>query len=228
MTAFPDIRPLSEKALAVTFGPDIDPDVHGRVLDLADWLYESPFPGLLAAVPAYASLTVHLDPLRVRAAWPGAVSPVRAVCIWLEKQLPVIPQGVREMTEPIDIPVRYGGADGPDLGEVAARTKMEESEVVRLHSETVYMVYMIGFLPGFPYLGILPPALELPRRDTPRTRVPAGSVAIAGRQTGIYPQSSPGGWHLIGRTTVQLFDSQRKPPALLAPGKRVRFIPVPA
>ena len=122
------------------------------------------------------------------------------------------------------IPVRYGGAEGPDLAEVANQLQQTEQDIVRLHVEALYRVFMIGFLPGFPYLGPLPAALMLPRRAVPRLKVPAGSVAIAGRQTGVYPQDSPGGWHVIGRTDVRLFDPGARPPALLRPGMAIRFI----
>ncbi|HLB54334.1 MAG TPA: 5-oxoprolinase subunit PxpB, partial [Gemmatimonadales bacterium] len=118
------------------------------------------------------------------------------------------------------IPVRY---DGPDLEEVSARTSLTREEVIRRHTAPEYLVYLLGFAPGFGYLGDLDPALILPRRSAPRTRVPAGSVAIAGAQTAVYPLETPGGWHLIGRTTLSLFDPRRDPPALLAPGDRVRF-----
>ena len=122
------------------------------------------------------------------------------------------------------VPVSYGGADGPDLADVAARTGLSEAEVVRLHSDAEYTVLVLGFMPGFPYLGILPVELDLPRRATPRVRVPAGSVAITGRQTGIYPFASPGGWHLIGRTSTRTWDPATNPPTLMAPGDRVRFV----
>jgi KipI family sensor histidine kinase inhibitor len=124
------------------------------------------------------------------------------------------------------VPVRYGGPDGPDLAEVAARTGHSEADVVRLHAAVEYRVFCVGFVPGFPYLGLVPEELALPRRATPRLRVPAGSVAIAGRQTGIYPADTPGGWHLIGRTDLPVWDPGREPPALLQPGARVRFVPV--
>ncbi len=124
-----------------------------------------------------------------------------------------------------EIPVRYGGLDGPDLAEVAERTGRSEAEVVALHAGPEYRVYLVGFVPGFPYLGVLPDELALPRRATPRVQVPAGSVAIAGRQTGIYPSPTPGGWHLIGRTDAPIWDARRDPPALLAPGARVLFVP---
>jgi KipI family sensor histidine kinase inhibitor len=125
----------------------------------------------------------------------------------------------------LTIPVRYGGAEGPDLAEVAARLRLTEDEVVRLHAGTVYRVFCMGFVPGFPYLGTLPAELALPRRSTPRLSVPAGSVAITGRQTGIYPAATPGGWHLVGRTDATIWDPRRDPPALLEPGARVRFQP---
>jgi KipI family sensor histidine kinase inhibitor len=124
-----------------------------------------------------------------------------------------------------EIGVSYGGADGPDLPDVAARTGLSEADVVRMHAGVEYRVFVLGFVPGFPYLGVVPAALDLPRRATPRVRVPAGSVAIAGRQAGIYPFATPGGWHLLGRTDAPLWDPRRDPPTLLAPGDRVRFTP---
>ena len=124
------------------------------------------------------------------------------------------------------IPVRYGGADGPDLLEVAERVGLASERVAELHASVVYRVAILGFMPGFAYLGELPQALRLPRRDTPRTRVPAGSVAIAGLQTAVYPAATPGGWHLLGRTDVRLWDIDRDPPAMLRPGDQVRFEPI--
>jgi biotin-dependent carboxylase-like uncharacterized protein len=125
-----------------------------------------------------------------------------------------------------EVPVLYGGSAGPDLADVAAACGLTEDQVVRLHSEPIYLVYMVGFAPGFPYLGLLPPALRVPRRRTPRTRVPVGSVAIADAFAGIYPQETPGGWHLLGRTPLRLFDPLRTPACLLRPGDRLRFVPV--
>lgn len=131
--------------------------------------------------------------------------------------------GVSDET-PVEIAVRYGGDDGPDLAEVARAHGLDERDVIRLHVEPVYVVAFVGFSPGFPYLLGLPDALATPRLRTPRTRVPGGSVGIGGRFTGIYPRSTPGGWLLIGRTDAELFDATRDPPALLAPGARVRFL----
>ena len=126
----------------------------------------------------------------------------------------------------MDIPVRYGGADGPDLDGVAYHAGLDADAVVRMHADAEYTVHMIGFAPGFPYLAGLPPQLATPRRASPRARVPAGSVGIAGSQTGIYPLSTPGGWRLIGRTDARLFRPAHEPPTLLAVGDRVRFVPI--
>lgn len=224
MTSFPDVRPLSEKAVAVTLGLHIDPVTHNRVLDLTEWLRAHPFPGLLDVVPAYASVTIHFDPSSLQKTWASALTPTQTVCAFIEKHLPAIPKISRETEALVEIPVHYGGGYGPDLPDVAKRLGLSQKEVVQFHSETIYRVYMIGFLPGFTYMGVLPTALVLPRRSTPRLHAPAGSVAIAGQQTGIYPQRCPGGWHLIGWTPVQLFDSQHDPPALLKPGDGIKFV----
>ena len=144
----------------------------------------------------------------------------------MEKTLPDTPLGISSAAPLTHIAVRYGGTHGPDLSEVAERLQLSDNEVIDLHTAAEYTVLMVGFLPGFPYLGPLPEALRLPRRDTPRLRVPPGSVAIAGGQTGIYPQASPGGWHLIGHTDFRVFDPSEQPPARLQPGQRVRFVAV--
>ena len=126
----------------------------------------------------------------------------------------------------VEVPVVYGGEFGPDLDFVSLHTRLPVEEVIRLHSGGEYPVYMIGFTPGFPYLGGMDGRLASPRLETPRTRIPMGSVGIAGEQTGIYPQESPGGWRIIGRTPLRLFDLQREPPCLLSPGDVVRFVPI--
>lgn len=214
------VERLGEAALLAVLGDEVDPAVNARVHRLAAALRSARqrIPGLGEPVPAYASVLTPFDPLRVDEATVRA-----AVDAAL---LVAATSGDAESTDRILIPVRYGGDDGPDLAEVAARTGLGEDDVVRLHVGSEYRVFCLGFVPGFPYLGVLPRALELPRRATPRVRVPAGSVAIAGRQTGIYPAATPGGWHLIGRTELAAWDPDRDPPALLAPGSRVRFVPV--
>ena len=167
-------------------------------------------PGVVELVPAYRTLLVVADPERA-----GALDELAARLPALE-----LPPADAVAGDPVEIPVRY---DGQDLPEVAGLTGLDVEEVVRRHTAPEYTVAFLGFSPGFPYLVGLDPALEVPRRDTPRTSIPAGSVGLAGGQTGIYPSASPGGWQLIGRTEVTLFDPGRDPPALLAPGGRLRF-----
>jgi KipI family sensor histidine kinase inhibitor len=167
-------------------------------------------PGVVELVPAYRTLLVVADPERA-----GALDELAARLPALE-----LPPAEAVAGDPVEIPVRY---DGQDLPEVAGLTGLDAEEVVRRHTAPEYTVAFLGFSPGFPYLVGLDPALEVPRRDTPRTSIPAGSVGLAGGQTGIYPSASPGGWQLIGRTEVTLFDPRRDPPALLAPGSRLRF-----
>ena len=167
-------------------------------------------PGVVELVPAYRTLLVVADPERA-----GALDELAARLPALE-----LPPAEAVAGDPVEIPVRY---DGQDLPEVVGLTGLDAEEVVRRHTAPEYTVAFLGFSPGFPYLVGLDPALEVPRRDTPRTSIPAGSVGLAGGQTGVYPSASPGGWQLIGRTEVTLFDLRRDPPALLAPGSRLRF-----
>ena len=215
------INIISEKAIEIVLGDSIDLATHEKVMAWYRDLLSDPFPGFVSASPAYASVCVLFEPEKT-----GKLHPVGAVSEFLREREKKIAAGVSQEKitgGEVEVPVHY---DGPDLEDVAARLGMTTAEVVALHSKSDYTVFMNGFLPGFPYLGPLPERLELPRRNTPRERVPAGSVAIAGRQTGIYPQTSPGGWHLIGRTDLRLFDPFRDPPVRLQPGMRVRFVPV--
>lgn len=212
------IDPVGDAALLLTLGEDVAPAlndlVHRVVAELALAAVDAPSFG--APVPAYASVLLPFDPDLV---------PEAAARETLVAALRRAVGGPAPAPGPlVKIPVRYGGRDGPDLAEVADRTGRSEAEVVALHAGREYRVFLVGFVPGFPYLGVLPEELSLPRRATPRIRVPAGSVAIAGRQTGIYPFSTPGGWHLIGHTDASIWDTRRDPPALLAPGARVRFV----
>lgn len=209
------VDPLGDRALQVTLGDATDQATGGRVAAAARRLAR--LPGLVECVPGFTSLTLHYDPLRAQPeALAGAVA---AALAGLGPE-----EGGPGRT--IEIPVRYGGESGPDLEELAARRGLSPDEVVRLHAAGEYRVQMLGFIPGFPYLAGLDPRLHAPRRDRPRLAVPAGSVGIGGAQTGVYPLVSPGGWHLIGRTPLRLFDPARREPALLRPGDRVRFRPV--
>lgn len=167
-------------------------------------------PGVVELVPAYRTVLIVADPGQAE-----ALDDLAARLPGLE-----LPPAEAVAGETVEIPVRY---DGEDLPEVAGLTGLEPEEVVRRHTAPEYTVAFLGFSPGFPYLVGLDPALQVPRRDTPRTSIPAGSVGLAGNQTGIYPTATPGGWQLIGRTEVTLFDPARDPPALLAPGTRLRF-----
>ncbi len=213
---FPRALPVGDAALALELGDTLDPRTSARVraLDLA--LARAPFDGFRESVPTHRSLLVLYDATVAR------FSSVARVLLSLAAS-PASPPPPGRLHE---VPVAYGGDDGPDLAPLAAARGLTELEAVRLHSQGEYTAFMLGFTPGFPYLGLLPAALEYARRATPRVRVPAGSVAVAGRQTGIYPVASPGGWHVLGRTSLRLFDPRRDEPALVAPGDRVRFAPV--
>jgi KipI family sensor histidine kinase inhibitor len=216
-----DVRPHGDAAILVTFGDSIDPLINGRVHAASAAIRAMRGGGMPWAtpIPSYASELVGQDVRLVD--FEDAVAALDAL-------LAASPEPADE-PEPqaiIQIPVRYGGEEGPDLDAAAEQAGLTPAQVVELHSSVVYRAYMLGFAPGFAYLGELPAELELPRRDTPRQRVPAGSVAIAGRQTAVYPLSTPGGWHLVGRTDVVVWDVQRSPPALIAAGDAVRFVPL--
>jgi KipI family sensor histidine kinase inhibitor len=221
MTADYEIQPHGDAALLIVFGDRIDPLISRRVHAAAAAVRQARAQAgpWSTPIPAYASLLVGYDA--------SAVDFDAA-----RRQLGGILDGVdvdrdagERPADTIEIPVRYGGEDGPDLDVVAERCALTPAQVIELHASETYLAYMLGFAPGFAYLGELPAALELPRRDTPRQRVPAGSVAIAGRQTAVYPAPTPGGWHLLGRTDVTVWDATRTPPALIQPGTAVRFVP---
>jgi len=208
------ISPAGDRALLITIGTVIDPALLGEVLALDRALQGRQPAGLLGTVPAYGSLLCHYDA--------GVTGVAR-----LEESIRQL-EGKVEYSVPsgtiVDIPTRY---DGPDLPEVALKTNLTPARVVEQHAGREYLVYCIGFAPGFTYCGALPEGIAVPRLASPRLRVPAGSIGIAGRQTGIYAVESPGGWNLIGRTALRLFDPASDPPARFKPGDRLRFIPIP-
>ena len=212
------LSPLGDSALLVRLGDAIDEATHRRVRAACARLEERPVPGMREYVPAFASVAVHYDAAALggEGAYERMERAVReALAGLVEIELP--PERV------IEIPVLYGGETGPDLEEVARWAGLDPEEVVRIHSGADYRVHMVGFSPGFGYLGGLDERIAMPRRATPRARVPASSVAIGGRQTGVYPIDSPGGWRVIGRTPLRLFDPLSDPPTLLRVGDRVRF-----
>lgn len=231
------IEPLAEDALLLRFGTGIDAATNARVHAAAKALQDANLPGITDIAPAYATVLVRFDPL----AWLGPGDAGRAHdmfavkvgdCLGADAASTTDSDGRRNDAQKsapdptgrsIDIPVCYGGAHGPDLDAVAAHARLTVAQAVERHADGNYTVAMLGFAPGFPYLLGLDPALEVPRRANPRTRVPAGSIAIGGAQTGIYPRELPGGWNLIGRTPLTLFDPARATPCPLAPGDHVRF-----
>lgn len=202
-----------EKALVVEFGSRVDPEINAKVQDLHHRLLREPIPGVVETVPTFRSLLVSYDPLLI--GFDGLVNRIQA----LDPLSVTTPASETRVV----IPTVYGGEFGPDIGFVARHNGISVEEVIELHVSAVYLVYMIGFTPGFPYLGGLPPAIATPRLHAPRTLVPAGSVGIAGEQTGVYPVESPGGWQLIGRTPLRLYDPARENPVLLEPGGSVVF-----
>jgi inhibitor of KinA len=210
----PRFRPMGDRSLLVELGDTISPDVNRRVQQLMLQLRQAPLPGVREIAPGYRSLLVVYDPLTTA----PAELKERIAEAAARPGIAGLPQAKR-----LTVPVFYGGNYGPDLEAVAGHLSISTDEVIRLHTETIYRVYMIGFTPGYPYMGELPAALTVHRRSTPRTRVPKGSVGIAQRQTGIYPVESPGGWQIIGWTPLELFDPSRQLPSLLEMGDRVKF-----
>lgn len=208
------IESLAEDALLLRFGDAIDPVVNARVHAAARALRAAALPGVVDIAPAYASLLLRIATMPDACALVARIRGILAGFAEPDHSAPV---------DAIDVPVCYADDFAPDLDAVAAHAGLSRNDVIARHSNADYSVAMLGFAPGFPYLLGLDPALHMPRRATPRTRVPPGSVAIGGAQTGIYPRELPGGWQIIGRTPLALFDAGREPPCLFAPGQCVRF-----
>lgn len=225
------VVPAGDSAVIAEFDDRIDERINARAIRLAAAVESARLAGVRDVVPTYRSVAVYFDPLRTDH---GALTEL------LEREVrsPADPAdatrlrsggnrgagtGCSRARSPVRIPVVYGGEFGPDLGEVARQAGLSEAEVIARHSRAVYRVFMMGFVPGFAYLGTVDPSIAVPRRATARVRVPAGSVGIAGAQTGIYPADTPGGWQLVGRTPLKLFDLTRAAPFLLEPGDAVRF-----
>lgn len=220
------LEPLGDSAVVATLGSRIDEATLASVLGFAEAIVAAKRAGITDVVPAYSSVTAFYDPEQFHEN-PGDA--YEAVCRFLKSCAPGAKSATRSAHgRRVDIPVCYGGEFGPDLPAVAAYCGMSVAEAAALHSGGDYLVHAIGFTPGFPYLGGLHKSLRIPRLDTPRQRVPAGSVAIGGSQTGVYPVDSPGGWHIIGRTPIVLFRPLQEPAALLRPGDHVRFTVISA
>jgi inhibitor of KinA len=219
------ILPLGDRALVLEVDAPVSRPVALRMRALADWLRQAALPGVLDLVPAFCSLTVHYEPLLVRAGH-GDRLPCEYLREQLARKIDQAPPAQDDIARSVEIPVLYGGPGGEDLEPLAAAHGLSPDEAVALHTAPVYFVGMLGFAPGFAYLSGLEPHLMTPRRSTPRARVPAGSVAIGGEHTGIYPFDSPGGWHVIGRTPLRMFDPGRPAPSLLCTGDEVRFVAI--
>ena len=219
----PRFEALADDAWLIHLGTTADASTNARVHAIVARIRAAAPSWLRDLVPAYTSIGVFLD----SSIFDSSID-VDSARDWLRAQCCVDTDTAKTPSRIVEMPVCYGGTHGEDLDAAANELGIAPAELIARHAEATYTVAMIGFAPGFPYLSGLDPTLALPRLATPRTRVPAGSVAIGGAQTGIYPRESPGGWRLLGRTPLRLFDPQRDPPSLLAPGDRVRFVAIDA
>jgi len=212
------IRECGDSMLLVELASVIDPLVNTRAIALATRLRDRQARGVRDVAPGYCTIGVHFDPLQ---------TDLLALEAAIADEAALVETMVTELSQaPIEIGVIYGGEAGPDLAAVAERSGCTPADVVERHTARTYRVYMLGFVPGFAYMGRVDATIAMPRHRVPRERVPAGSVGIAGEQTGVYPVASPGGWQLIGRTSTVMFDPTRSQASLLAPGDEVRFVPL--
>lgn len=211
----PRIVPFGDSSALIQLGDEIDLEINQHVHALAQLIEASSINGVIEAVPAYATLLVHYNPL---------VLSFAQIKDRLRVKISQIEETTSRKPRQVEVPVRYGGEFGVDLEHVARHLHLSVEDVIRIHSKKIYTVYMMGFTPGYPYMGKLDDALAMSRLETPRTRVAAGTVAIAGSQTGIYSIESPGGWRLIGWTPLKLFDPESDSPFLFSPGDEVKFV----
>lgn len=216
------IFPLGDSAVTIDFGNIIDESVNKKIISLFHYLQKKPVEGIIDVVPAYSSVTVYYDVLNIKKKHP-LVSAYDSMKKNLEEILIYDMPGNPAESRHIRIPVCY---DGDDLEYVSKEKNISAGEIIQIHSSPVYLVYLLGFLPGFAYMGQVDERIAIPRKQQPRLRVEAGSVGIAGRQTGIYPLGSPGGWQIIGRTPLKLFDAVKENPTLLQAGDTVQFYPI--
>lgn len=211
------VLPLGDAAVTVEFGCEIRPDLNERALAFAQAVRVQNWEGVLDIVPTYASVTIHVDALRL---------PISILSERVQELSYDVTTSVTGRTH--RIPVVYGGEWGPDLQDVASFARQSPADTIRLHHTNPYRVYMLGFSPGFPYMGLVPAPIAMPRLATPRLLVPAGAVGIAESQTGIYPTATPGGWRIIGRTPLRVYQTQAAQPFLFSPGDTVQFYPIDA
>ena len=214
----PTISPVGDRAISIDFGQVIDPTINRHIRQTIERIKELQLEGIIELVPTYCALLVEYDAM---------LYSYSDICNIIE---PTLEEGMTDTTNElvtvVEVPTVYGGDFGPDLSFVASHNHLSEDEVVSIHSGTDYLVYMLGFIPGFTYLGGMDPRIATPRLSSPRTLIPAGSVGIAGEQTGTYPSDSPGGWQIIGRTPVTMYDMSKAQAALLNAGDYVRYVPI--
>ena len=221
-------KQLSDQALFVQFSMTINEQTQQQIQQAIAFLQKQPFPGLIEIVPGYTNFCVYYDPFIVHKSLQRNTKKTSAdkVAQYIKNLLEDRQQALPLDGRLIEIPVLYGGEYGPDLNEVANINGLTPAEVIEIHTSKHYLVHMLGFAPGFPFLGGMDQRIATPRRKTPRLEIAAGSVGIAGEQTGIYPLATPGGWQIIGRTTTPLFLPDQNPPTLLLAGDRIRFVAV--
>ena len=214
----PTISPVGDRAISIDFGQVIDPTINRHIRQTIERIKELQLDGIIELVPTYCALLVEYDAM---------LYSYSEICKIIE---PTLDEGMTDTTNElvtvVEVPTVYGGEFGPDLSFVASHNHLSEDEVISIHSGTDYLVYMLGFIPGFTYLGGMDPRIATPRLSSPRTLIPAGSVGIAGEQTGTYPSDSPGGWQIIGRTPVTMYDMSKAQAALLNAGDYVRYVPI--
>ena len=214
----PTISPVGDRAISIDFGQVIDPTINRHIRQTIERIKELQLEGIIELVPTYCALLVEYDAM---------LYSYSEICNIIE---PTLEEGMtnttNELVTVVEVPTVYGGEFGPDLSFVASHNHLSEDEVISIHSGTDYLVYMLGFIPGFTYLGGMDPRIATPRLSSPRTLIPAGSVGIAGEQTGTYPSDSPGGWQIIGRTPVTMYDMSKAQVALLNAGDYVRYVPI--
>jgi inhibitor of KinA len=213
----PRILAAGDRAVLLEFGSEITPEINRRIHSFSRKIKEDQIPGVGETVPSYCSLLIFYDPFFLSF---GQISS------WLERLTDQDAPVVESYGDVKEIPVHYGGESGPDLAFVAKHNNLDIEEVIRLHAQETYLVYVVGFVPGFAAMGTVPKRIQTPRLPSPRTKVAAGSVGIGGLQTGIYAIESPGGWQLIGRTPLELFDLRRRPPSFFQAGDYARFFPI--
>ena len=218
------IFPLGDNAVTIEFGNEVSLELNRKALSLDEYFRSKPFAGFIESVPAYSSTTLFFEAAKVRAAFPEFGSAFEAVSSLVEEAVSTAQQSIERVERVVEIPIEINETDSVDLGDIAEFGKLDPEKVITLFLERTYNVFMIGFLPGFAYMGEIDERIAMPRRQTPRLKVPAGSVAIAGKQTGVYPLESPGGWNIIGRTEMKMFDPQSDPTCPLLPGDQVKFI----